>query len=62
MVKAESATCKAEPNRKQRGGWRIRAGRRRGKVPRRHRTIWASDEEYAHVKEYLFRNRASDPE
>lgn len=62
MVKTESASCKAESRQKQRGGWRVRAGRQRGKVTRRHRTIWASDEEYEHVKEYLFRNRANDPE
>lgn len=62
MVKTESESCKAEPRRKQRGGWRVKAGRRRGKVPRRHRTIWVSDEEYEHVQEYLFHNRANDPE
>lgn len=41
---------------------RPRAGRRRSKVARRHWTIWASREEMAHVKEYLFRNRQNDPE
>lgn len=62
MVNKESDTCKTEPRRKQRGGGRERAGRRRARVPRRHRTIWASDEEYKYVKEYLFQNRANDPE
>ena len=44
------------------GGKRPGAGRRRFKVRRRHWTIWASQEEFAHVKEYLFRNRLNDPE
>ena len=44
------------------GGKRARAGRRRASVARRHRTIWVSDEEYRRVMEYLFRNRANDPE
>lgn len=62
MINKEAESCKAGLRRKQRGGWRVRAGRRRAKVVRRHRTIWASDEEYKYVKEYLFQNRANDPE
>lgn len=53
-----------EPNppAKKQGGKRIRAGRRRAKVTRRHYTIWASKEEIEFIKEYLLRNRVNDPE
>lgn len=61
MDKKKMDFRKVESRQKQRGGRRERAGRRRASVPRRHRTIWASDEEYEHVQEYLFRNRVNDP-
>lgn len=51
-----------KPAAKKQGGKRANAGRRRAKVERKHYTIWASKEEIAYVKEYLFRNRATDPE
>lgn len=51
-----------KPAAKKQGGRRIHAGRKRAKVERKHYTIWASKEEIAYVKEYLFRNRATDPE
>lgn len=53
-----------EPNlpAKRQGGKRIHAGRRRAKVPRKHYTIWASNEEIEYIKAYLFRNRVNDPE
>lgn len=53
---------KSKPVAKKQGGKRANSGRRRAKVERRHFTIWASKEEIAYVKEYLFRNRANDPE
>lgn len=52
----------SNPPAKKQGGKRIRAGRRRAKVPRRHFTIWASKEEIEYIKEYLLRNRVKDPE
>ena len=47
---------------KKRGGKRPGAGRPPGKVKRAHWTIWASDYEYAKVKEYLFKIHQDDPE
>lgn len=47
---------------KNRGGRRPGAGRPPGPIKRFHRSIWASEEEYRKVKEYLFQNRLNDPE
>ena len=46
---------------KKRGGKRAGAGRPRGSVKRSHRSIWASDEEFKAVMEFLFKSRLNDP-
>ena len=46
---------------KKRGGKRPGAGRPPSPVKRVHRSIWASEEEYRKVMEFLFQSRQNDP-
>lgn len=46
---------------KKRGGKRPGAGRPPGPVKRIHKSIWASEEEYRKVMEFLFQSRLNDP-
>lgn len=46
---------------RKRGGWRPRAGRKPSQVVRRHKTFWVSDEEEKKITEYLLSNRINDP-
>lgn len=46
---------------KKRGGKRAGAGRPPGPVKRSHKSIWASEEEYRKVMEFLFESRLNDP-
>lgn len=46
---------------KKHGGRRPGAGRPPGPVKRLHWSIWASEEEYRKVMEFLFLSRQKDP-
>jgi len=52
---------KNEQTAKKHGGKRPGAGRPPGPVKRSHRSIWASEEEYRKVMEFLFESRLNDP-
>ena len=52
---------KTVKNVKKHGGSRPGAGRPPGPVRRFHRSIWASEEEYRKVMEFLFQSRQNDP-